>query len=133
MDWENCQVTPDNENVLKGMQWVQDYVNKYGPDKMYAFIQNAIKPWRPADRLPFVQGRLGSMITGNWSSRISLPTMPDADIGYTFIPVPAEGDASVTWAGVGPVWCRRVPRTLRVATTSVSTCVVPMVPACTSS
>jgi ABC-type glycerol-3-phosphate transport system substrate-binding protein len=99
MDWENCQVTPDNENVLKGMQWVQDYCNKYGTDKMYAFVQNAIKPGAPPTDSPFVQGRLGSMINGNWMFQQFATYQPDDDIGYTFIPVPAEGDESVTWAG----------------------------------
>ncbi len=99
MDWENCQVTPDNENVLKGMQWVQDYANKYGADKMYAFVQTALRPGSAPTDSPFTQGRLGSMINGNWMFANFATYQPDDDIGYTFIPTPAEGDESVTWAG----------------------------------
>ncbi len=99
MDWENCQVTPDNENVLKGMQWVQDYCNKYGADKMYAFVQTALRPGSAPTDSPFTQGRLGSMINGNWMFANFATYQPDDDIGYTFIPVPADGDESVTWAG----------------------------------
>lgn len=99
MDWENCQVTPDNENVLKGMQWVYDYTNGYDANKMYQFVQNAIKPGAVPTDSPFVQGRLGSMINGNWMFAQFEKYQPDDDIGYTFIPVPADGDESVTWAG----------------------------------
>jgi len=99
MDWENCQVTPDNENVLKGLQWGQDYANKYDPNKLYQFVQNAIKPGSVPTDSPFVQGRLGAMINGNWMFANFEKYQPDDDIGYTWNPVPAEGDESVTWAG----------------------------------
>lgn len=99
MDWEACQVTPDNENVLKGMQWVYDYSAKYGPDKLYAFVQTAMRPGSAPTDSPFTQGRLGSMINGNWMFANFETYQPDTNIGYTFIPTPAEGDPSITWAG----------------------------------
>jgi len=98
-DYEACQVTPDNENVLKGWQWVYDYTNRYGADKMYAFAQNAMRNGSAPTDSPFVQGRLGSMINGNWMFQNFATYQPDDDIGYTYIPVPADGDESVTWAG----------------------------------
>jgi multiple sugar transport system substrate-binding protein len=110
MDWEACQVTPDNENVLKGMQWVYDYAAKYGPDKLYAFVQTAIRPGAAPTDSPFTQGRLGSMINGNWMFANFETYQPDTNIGYTFIPVPAEGDPSVTWAGG---WSGVVPQGAR--------------------
>jgi ABC-type glycerol-3-phosphate transport system substrate-binding protein len=98
-DYDACEVTPDNENVLKGMQWVYDYTQKYGADKMYAFVQTAMRNGSAPTDSPFVQGRLGSMINGNWMFQNFATYQPDDDIGYTFIPVPADGDESTTWAG----------------------------------
>lgn len=99
MDWEACEVTPDNENVLKGLQWVYDYANRYGADKLYAFVQTSMRPGSAPTDSPFTQGRLGSMINGNWMFANFANYQPDDDIGYTFNPVPTEGDPSVTWAG----------------------------------
>lgn len=99
MDWEACQVSPDEANIVAGLQWGQDYVNKYGANKMYQFVQNAIKPGAVPTDSPFVQGRLGAMINGNWMFQSFAKYQPDDDIGYTWNPVPAEGDPSTTWAG----------------------------------
>jgi multiple sugar transport system substrate-binding protein len=100
-DYENCQVTPDNPQVLEGMRWVQDYCVANDADKMYAFIQNAMRPGTPPTDNPFIQGRLGGMISGNWMFAQFEEYMGDAaaDVGYTFIPVPTEGADSSTWAG----------------------------------
>ena len=98
-DYENCQVSPDNENVLKGWQWVYDYCQEYGADKMYAFVQTSMRPGSAPTDSPFTQGRLGSMINGNWMFANFKQYQPDTKIGYTYIPVPAEGDQSTTWAG----------------------------------
>lgn len=100
-DYENCQVTPDNPQVLEGAQWVQDYAIAHDPDKMYAFIQNAMRPGTPPTDNPFIQGRLGGMINGNWMFAQFKNYMGEAakDVGYTLIPVPTEGAESATWAG----------------------------------
>jgi len=115
-DWENCQVTPDNENVLAGAQWVQDYAIANDVDKMYAFIQNAMRPGTPPTDNPFIQGRLGGFISGNWmfaqfrnymgGGSATPAATPEGggsytadDVAYTLIPVPNEGDESATWAG----------------------------------
>jgi ABC-type glycerol-3-phosphate transport system substrate-binding protein len=66
---------------------------------MYAFVQTAMRNGSAPTDSPFAQGRLGSMINGNWMFANFKTYQPDDDIGYTFIPVPADGDKSVTWAG----------------------------------
>jgi len=98
-DYEACQVSPDHENVQQGWQWVYDYCGSYGADKMYQFVQNEMRTGAAPTDGAFIQGRLGSWINGNWMFAQFTEYMPDANIGYTFIPVPAEGDASTTWAG----------------------------------
>jgi multiple sugar transport system substrate-binding protein len=115
-DYENCQVTPDNERVVAAAQWVQDYSVANDADKMYAFVQNAMRDGAPPTDNPFIQGRLGGYISGNWmfaqfrnymGEGSATPQATPAsgggytseDVGYTFIPVPNEGDDPATWAG----------------------------------
>ena len=105
-DYENCVVTPDNEKVLQSAQWVYDYCERYGADKMYAFMQAADQPGSAPTDSPFTQGRLGAMINGNWMFPNFQTYQPDTNIGYTYTPVPADGDTSYTmaggWSGVVP-------------------------------
>ncbi len=98
-DYEACQVTPDNERILAAGQWVYDYTAKYGADKMYAFVQNAIRVGAAPTDSPFVQKRLGSMINGNWMFQNFKKYIPDVKVGYTYIPVAEAGADSTTWAG----------------------------------
>jgi multiple sugar transport system substrate-binding protein len=105
-DYENCQVTPDDERVLAGAQWVYDYCERYGFDKLYAFVQNALRTGAAPTDSPFTQRRLATMINGNWMFANFRTYQPDEDIGYTYIPVPNDGDPSYTmaggWSGVVP-------------------------------
>ena len=98
-DYENCEVTPDNEKVVEAAQWVYDYCAEHDPQKLYAFIQNAIRDGAPPTDNPFLQNRLGLMINGNWMFAQFDQYAPDLDIGYTFIPVPSADLESSTWAG----------------------------------
>lgn len=98
-DYENCEVTPDNEQVVASAQWVYDYCQALGPDKLFAFVQNAMRPGSAPTDSPFVQGRMAFMISGNWELA-NIPTYaPDMDWGFTYIPVPEAGMESATWAG----------------------------------
>jgi multiple sugar transport system substrate-binding protein len=105
-DYENCQVTPDTPENLAGAQWVYDYCNQYGADKVYAFVQNAIRTGAAPTDSPFVQGRLATMLNGNWMFANFRTYQPDDDIGYTYMPVGTEGQDSYCmaggWSGVVP-------------------------------
>jgi multiple sugar transport system substrate-binding protein len=98
-DYDNCQVTPDNEKVAESAQWVYDYAKEMDPQKVYAFIQNAIRDGAPPTDNPFIQKRLGMQITGNWEFANYKKYIPDVNIKYTYIPVPTKGMESSTWAG----------------------------------
>ena len=98
-DYEACQVTPDNEKVVAAAQWMYDYTQSYGADKMYAFVQNAMRVGNAPTDSPFIQKRLGSMVNGNWQFATFKKYIPDVNVGYTFIPVPEAGMDSTTWAG----------------------------------
>ncbi len=99
MDWENCQVTPDDPGVVAGGQLVYDYNQSKGPDKVQAFIQAATVVGAPPTESPFNQGRLAFLLSGDWELQ-SIPRYnPDMDFGITYIPVPEEGADPSTWAG----------------------------------
>lgn len=98
-DWEKCEATPDNAQVAAAAQWGRDFCNNLGFDKLYAFAQNAMRPGAAPTDSPFIQGRLGAVIDGNWNFPNFEKYIPDVEIGYTFTPVPKEGDTSYTWAG----------------------------------
>ena len=100
-DYDKCEVTPDNPKVLEAGQWVYDYSKEHNPDKLYAFIQAAMRPGTPPTDNPFIQGRLAGFISGNWMFQQFRTYMDTkgADVGYTYIPVPKEGMDSTTWAG----------------------------------
>ena len=94
-----CEVTPDHEGVVAGFQWVYDFAAQLDPTKAEAFIAAAKRPGAPPSEHPFVQGRLGMVVTGDWQIARMPQYAPDIDYGITYMPVPAEGDESVTWAG----------------------------------
>lgn len=98
-DYETCTVTPDNETNLKGYHWAQDYCEAAGFQELYDFRQPSSRPGSAPTDSPFIQGRLGAMISGNWEFAGFKEYAPDTEYAYTFTPVPAEGDPSITWAG----------------------------------
>lgn len=99
-DYENCQVTPDNEQVVAAATWGKDYIEKIGGfDKVNKFVAAALKVGAAPTDSPFLQKRLGGMIDGNWQFATFKKYIPDSKIGYTFIPTPKDGDPSYTWAG----------------------------------
>jgi multiple sugar transport system substrate-binding protein len=98
-DYDKCEVTPDNEQVVTSAQWVYDFCEQRGADKLYAFVQNAMRPGSAPTDSPFNQGRMAFMISGNWELAGIPKYAPDMDWSYTYIPVPKEGDDSATWAG----------------------------------
>ena len=98
-DYENCEVTPDAELNLQGYQWVQDYCEAAGFQELYDFRQPSSRPGSSPTDSPFIQGRLGAMISGNWEFAGFKEYAPDTEYNFTFTPVPNEGDPSITWAG----------------------------------
>lgn len=99
MDYDNCQVTPDNEAVVAGETFVYDYNAAKGPDKVQAFIQAATVVGAPPTESPFNQGRLAFLLSGDWEIQSIPKYNPEMDFGITYIPVPSEGAEPSTWAG----------------------------------
>ncbi len=96
---ESCEVTPDDPKIVEAGNWIYNYASEVGADKIQAFIQAAMKPGAPSQDSPFVQGRLGMMLVGDWWIATMAQYAPDIDYGITYLPVPTEGMESTTWAG----------------------------------
>jgi len=100
-DYDKCEVTPDNPKVLEASQWVYDFAKELGAEKLYAFIQNAIRVGASPTDSPFMQNRMGAMINGNWMFQQFKTYIPDVEVGYTYIPVPTAGMDSRHGPAVG--------------------------------
>ena len=97
-----CEVTPDNEGVVAGHQWLYDYVAALDPQKVNAFAgpqRIGVVPPVPEEQQHFINQRVGFTINGDWYLKQVPEYAPDIEYGLTVIPVPAEGDESATWAG----------------------------------
>lgn len=98
-DEEACEVTPNTPEMIEAAQWVYDYCEELGPAKVQAFIQAAMRPGAPPQESPWTQGRLATMVTGDWQIAQNREYAPDMDYGITYLPVPEEGMDTQTWAG----------------------------------
>jgi multiple sugar transport system substrate-binding protein len=94
-----CAITPDEPAVVSAFQWVQDYCNELGADKVSAFGNPSMQPAFDQSTHPFIQGKLAMQITGDWYLATMAQYAPDVDYGVTWMPVPKAGDQSATWAG----------------------------------
>lgn len=99
-DEEACEVTPDNDGVVAGHQWLYDYVAALDPQKVSAFAApQAATVTVPEEQQQFITQQVAFAITGDWYLKVLPQYAPDLEFGLTVIPVPEEGGESATWAG----------------------------------
>lgn len=98
-DEASCQVTPTDENVVQGFQWIYDYAAEKGPQQVQAFRQAFTRPDLPPQQNPFFTGQLAMVITGDWNIGSLARYVPDLNYGITYMPTAEEEGESVTWAG----------------------------------
>lgn len=98
-DEAKCQVTPDDSPIVQAFQWVQASCVDQDAQKVSAFATPAMQPNYPSQQNPFTTGRLAMQITGDWHIFQMQQYAPKVDYGITWLPVPKQGDKSVTWAG----------------------------------
>lgn len=98
-DQQKCEVTPTDPRMIQASQWVYDFAKDLGPQKAQAFMQPFTQPGSPPQQHPFITQQIAMMISGDWFISNMQKYAPDVDYGITYIPVPNEGDESVTWAG----------------------------------
>jgi multiple sugar transport system substrate-binding protein len=98
-DLAGCKVTPTDPGVVAGFQWLHDYVKTIDPDKLQRFSSTNYPPNYPTSQDPFLNGKVGMVVTGDWNFANFKKYVPNTKFGFTLIPVPKAGDASATWAG----------------------------------
>lgn len=98
-DEEGCAVTPDTPEMIASMNWVYDLMTELDPAKVQSFVQASRRPGAPPQENPFIQGRMGMMINGDWMIGQMREYANDLDYGITYTPIPEEGMESVSWAG----------------------------------
>jgi len=99
-DYTNCQVSPDDANVVAAFQWVQDYCKALDANKLSAFGQDGSQIASfPNAQEQFYVGTQAFFIVGDWAIAQIAQYAPNLDYGITYIPVPKAGDQSQTWAG----------------------------------
>jgi multiple sugar transport system substrate-binding protein len=99
-DTAACKVTPTDPGVVAGFQFLYDFAKKRDPEKITRFVStNMPDPTNPANLNAFTTGKLGMVVTGDWRIDEMAKYSPDTQYGFTYIPVPKEGDQSATWAG----------------------------------
>jgi multiple sugar transport system substrate-binding protein len=94
-----CEVTPANEGVVAGHQFLYDFAKARDPQKVNAFIGNFMLQTFPPQNHPFITKTMAMVVTGNWFIDNLENYGPDIDYGITFIPVPSAEAESATWAG----------------------------------
>lgn len=72
------------------MAWIQGYAKKYDPEKINAFTSGLGQMFSPDH--PFMTGKVGMTITGNWFSEALKEYAPEVPYEVCAVPVP-EGDA----------------------------------------
>jgi multiple sugar transport system substrate-binding protein len=98
-DVEACQVTPTDPGVVAGFQFLYDFAQERDPDKLTRWASTNVPPSPSGSQQAFVTGKLAMVITGDWRIAEMAQYKPDVNYGFTYIPVPNEGDEPATWAG----------------------------------
>ena len=99
-DTAACKVTPTDPGVVAGFQFLYDLAKERDPEKITRFVStNMPDPTNPAQQNAFITGKLAMVVTGDWRIDEMAKYSPDTNYGFTYIPVPNEGDESATWAG----------------------------------
>lgn len=73
-----------SDNMVHYMEWIQSYAKKYDPEKINAFSSGLGGMFSPDH--PFMTGKVGMTITGNWFTGALKAYAPD--VQYTAVPVP---------------------------------------------
>ena len=98
-DTATCKVTPTDPGVVAGFQFLYDWAKERDPQALTRWVSTNLPPNPPAQSHPLWTQKLGMTISGDWRIAEQVKYAPDGNYGFTYIPVPKEGDQSATWAG----------------------------------
>ena len=88
-DSESGKIVLTDDQMVTYMTWVQDYAKKYDPEKINAFTSGLGGMFSPDH--PFMTGKVGMTITGNWFSEALRQYAPDVPYRVCPVPVPEGG------------------------------------------
>jgi multiple sugar transport system substrate-binding protein len=94
-----CKVTPTDPGVVAGYQFLYDWAKQRDPQKLSRWVSTNAPPKFPTQQNPFIIGKLGMVVTGDWRIAEMAKYAPNTKFGFTYIPVPQAGAQSATWAG----------------------------------
>ncbi|OGK11438.1 MAG: ABC transporter substrate-binding protein [Candidatus Riflebacteria bacterium RBG_13_59_9] len=106
-DMKAGKITPTNEGVVAGFQWMYDYYKALGPQKVRTFLSTYAPPNNPPQQDTFITGKVPIVVTGDWNIAMMAEYAPEAKWGVTYIPIPKAGDKPSTWAGG---WSFTIPK-----------------------
>lgn len=98
-DNQTCDTTFLSPGWKKTMEDFQSWSKELGYQQVQAFIARVRPPNQPPQQSPLYTGKIGMAIDGNWSLQSIKEYAPKLDYGITYLPVPKEGDAPISWAG----------------------------------
>lgn len=98
-DLKSCKVTPTAPKVVDAYQWIYDWAQEFGPQKLQSFISAYAPQNAPPATYPLFQNRTALSITGDWQLAAIKQYVPKLQYGVTYIPVPKAGDKPSTWSG----------------------------------
>ncbi|MFN3651686.1 MAG: ABC transporter substrate-binding protein [Armatimonadota bacterium] len=101
-DYETGKVTADDPKVVKALEWMVSFTERYPPERMQSMQQGI----GHTEQDPFFSGRM-AMRCMHISGVSSLERYaPDLPYRLTYIPAPPDGEARSSWVGG---WCMSIP------------------------
>ena len=96
-DSETGKLNLTDDQMIKYMTWVQDFAQKYDPEKINAFTSGLGGMFSPDH--PFMTGKVAMTITGNWFTEALRQYAPDVNYQVCAVPVPDGGRADSSTFG----------------------------------
>lgn len=94
-DYEAKKVTANNPNVVKALEWMVSYAEKYGPEQISGFMAG----FGTGEQHPFIQGKIAMAPLGPWELPNIKKYAPDLNYGITFMPTGPGAEPHQAWVG----------------------------------
>jgi multiple sugar transport system substrate-binding protein len=95
-DAETKQVTANDPNIVKALEWMQSYPEKYGAREVAAF-QTGLSSERAQNLDPFISGNYSMQMQGPWKLGDLKNFGSELQFGVVAPPVPEAGMPTANW------------------------------------
>lgn len=96
-DAETGKINLVSDQMIKYLEWVRDYAEKYDAERINSFKAGMGGMFSPDH--PYMTGKVGMTITGNWFSNALAIYAPDVPYEVCAVPVPEGGRANASTYG----------------------------------